>query len=552
MTSLLRASWGIPLLLAGCSAVATTPPPPPAPAAQAGDGLPTVDSVTVPPPSEGASEPARSDVFLPLDQLESGELPATSSAVAARPELAARIADLIDRSPFNQMRWGIVAKDLHDGEVLFSLNAHKKFTPASNMKVLAAAAALSGLGPNYRFQTHVYALGPVRRGVVSGGLVVAGVGDPTLSDRYHPSWRTPLEALADSLRASGVRRVEGPLIIDVSGWDSTSVPGSRMVEDVGWSWGASGGAFVVQGGEVVLRVQAPPEIDRQASVTPSPQLAPGRLTFDIRTATTDTAIVHSRSLGEGGRLAVGGTVPPSWRRTLRIAQGDPVRVAGELLYDVLTERGLRFDGGLAFAWDPNAELPAGCAAGRVGGCPAAERLATLTSPPLMTILARVLGPSDNWVTDQLVRALAQQLDGRGGWEEAGEAVTAELARSFSVLSKDIEFVDGSGLAAYNLLTPRSLVNVLTQIRIGPDGEAFRSAMGEPREAGTTLQGRLRSLEGRLFAKTGTLRHVNSLSGYLVRDNGREMVFSILSNNSGMESDEVRRLIDALVLELSRW
>jgi len=503
-----------------------------------------------PPPTEPSGP--QPDVFVPLEALGTTQPRAIHLATAFDPELRARVADLIESPPFDQMRWGIVAKDLHDGEVLFSLNSREKFTPASNMKVLASAAALSGLGPDYRFETGVYATGSIRPGGIDGSLVVVGVGDPTLSDRFHPSWRSPLEALADSLRDAGIRNVSGPLVIDVSSWDSTSVPGSRMVEDVGWSWGASGGAFAVQGGQVVLQVRAPSQPDRQATVTADPRLSSGRLAIDIRTAATDTAIVDARPAGEDGRLVVSGSVPPAWRRTLRVAQGDPVRVAGELLYEVLTARGMVFEGGLVFAWEPNASLPGGCASGRVGSCPAARRIATLTSPPLHRVLDQILGPSDNWVTDQVVRAMAQQLDGRGGWSEASEVIKAELARSYSVLSKDVEVVDASGLSPYNLLTPRSLVDVLTQIRIGSEGERFRRALAEPNESGSTLEYRLRSLEGRLFAKTGSLRHVNSLSGYLVRDNGREMVFSILSNSSGLEAREVRLRIDALVLELSRW
>ena len=531
----------------------SSPSPPSSPedstSAASPSGEPSAEEGARPTPSEPAGP--QPDVFVPLEALGTTQPRAIHLATAFDPELRARIAGLIETPPFDQMRWGIVAKDLHDGEVLFSLNSREKFTPASNMKVLASAAALSGLGPDYRFQTGVYATGSARRGGIDGALVVVGVGDPTLSDRFHASWRTPLEALADSLRDAGIRNVSGPLVIDVSAWDSTSVPGSRMVEDVGWSWGASGGAFAVQGGEVVLQVRAPARLDGQATVTADPRLPSGRLAIDIRSADTDSAVVDSRPAGEGG-LVVSGSVPPSWRRTLRIAQGDPVRVAGELLYDVLTSRGMVFEGGLVFAWEPNAALPGGCASGRVADCPSARRVATLTSPPLRDILDRILGASDNWVTDQVVRAMAQRLEGRGGWSEASDAIKAELARSYSVLSKDVEVVDASGLSPYNLLTPRSLVDVLTQIRIGPHGDRFRGALAEPRKVGTTLEGRLRSLEGRIYAKTGSLRHVNSLSGYLVRDNGREMVFSILTNSSGLEAREVRRRIDALVLELSRW
>ena len=86
---------------------------------------------------------------------------------------------------------------------------------------------------------------------------------------------------------------------------------------------------------------------------------------------------------------------------------------------------------------------------------------------------------------------------------------------------------------------------------GPSGDIYRHAMAEPGEAGSTLSRRLDGFEGRVFAKTGTISNVNSLSGYLVRGDGKEVVFSILSNGSGLPSRTVREAIDDVVRVLAR-
>jgi D-alanyl-D-alanine carboxypeptidase/D-alanyl-D-alanine-endopeptidase (penicillin-binding protein 4) len=75
-------------------------------------------------------------------------------------------------------------------------------------------------------------------------------------------------------------------------------------------------------------------------------------------------------------------------------------------------------------------------------------------------------------------------------------------------------------------------------------------MAQPGEDGT-LRRRLSGLEGRVFAKTGTLTHVTSLSGYLVTESGRELIFSILSNGSGLSSSRVRGGMDEVVEALAR-
>lgn len=76
-------------------------------------------------------------------------------------------------------------------------------------------------------------------------------------------------------------------------------------------------------------------------------------------------------------------------------------------------------------------------------------------------------------------------------------------------------------------------------------------MAEPSEEESTLEDRLAELEGRLFAKTGSISNVNTLSGYLVRSDGEEVIFSILSNAAGVSADEVLAAIDDIVRALAR-
>jgi D-alanyl-D-alanine carboxypeptidase/D-alanyl-D-alanine-endopeptidase (penicillin-binding protein 4) len=77
-------------------------------------------------------------------------------------------------------------------------------------------------------------------------------------------------------------------------------------------------------------------------------------------------------------------------------------------------------------------------------------------------------------------------------------------------------------------------------------------LASPGEEESTLENRLPELKGRLFAKTGTITHVNSLSGYLLADSGRELIFSILTNGSGLSSRLVRAGIDGIVQAAARY
>jgi len=112
---------------------------------------------------------------------------------------------------------GIAKKDLSiyikeagvHGKVVASLNAHKTRTPASVIKVLTTYAAVLKLGFNYRWQTKFYTKGQVKNGVLYGDLIIKGYGDPTLNDK-------DLDKIVSYIRAEGVRKVQGNIVIDRS------------------------------------------------------------------------------------------------------------------------------------------------------------------------------------------------------------------------------------------------------------------------------------------------------------------------------------------------
>ncbi len=466
------------------------------------------------------------------------------------PILEQRIRAVTDAPRFRQIQWGVLARDMHTGRVIYERNAHQKFVPASNMKILTAAAALTELGPDFRFETALWSDAELdSRGVLSGPLILDGRGDPTLSGRFHESGRAALAVLARRLHAAGVRRVSGPLVIDASRWDSTSVRGTWMVEDVGWPWGASGGAFVVDEGEIEVVVLGGNRPGDPASVIWPADLSPARFSADVVTTAADTVDLRPGYRPERRQIVLGGRIRPALRRQESLAARDPVGIAGELLLAALRTEGIRVDGGLELRWEPGQPIGNGCVTGAVDAC-GARLLAHLESPPLSTVVGAFLAPSQNFISEQVVRALGLERGRRGSWEEGLGVMERALTREFAVLTGDIDLRDGSGLSAYSLVTPRAMVDVLFKIRIGAVGEDFRDALASPGEG--TLAGRLGDLRGRLWAKTGSLTHVSSLSGYLVRDNGREMVFSILTGNAGLESREVRRAVDELVRELTRW
>jgi len=462
----------------------------------------------------------------------------------------------------DQVNWGIRIVDPERGQILYSRHPHLKFIPASNMKILSAATALSLLGPEYRYQTDLYGVGSFDEGgrVLDGDLLLTATGDPTLSDRYYPSGEAPLDSLAEGLWAAGIRTVTGSLVVDASTWDSTSVPGTWEVGDLSSPSASTGGAFSIAEGALTLEVTAAAREGYPARARWWPYL-------DDESISTNFATVHPDSstrgrlisyLPESRRLQIEGQVRVGEVDTLRVSQRDPVRLASAALLHALVRRGIHVEGGVRVAWEPGEPVGTGvCTTGWWAsgdresgadpeGCPEATHGARLTSPRMAEIVRGILEPSQNWMAEQLVRTLGAERGQEGSWAEGFLVEEEFLAKEVGVDSLDITLRDGSGMSAKSLVTPRAMVRALEYMRASSNSGAFRNALASPGEEEGTLRSRLPGLESRVFAKTGTILHVNALSGYVFTESGRELIFSILTNGSGLPSGVVQAAIDKVV------
>jgi len=466
---------------------------------------------------------------------------------------------ILDAPPLDRVHFGVVVLDAESGETLYERNAGRWFVPGSNQKILTTAAAWSLLGPDYRFRTELWATEPLGERI-EGDLVLVGSGDPSLSRRFWDSGPAALRALADSAAAAGIRQVTGALVVDASAWDSTTVLPTREVADLVFGYGATGGAFAIDEGEIRVIARGAAWPGEPADLEWSPKGRDWFVLSRVRTVTPDSVSrVTASYLPETRQLVLEGAVAPGSLDTLTFSQRDPVRVASAELVTALTEAGIAVDGGWDVRWEIGQRIGAGgphasqerCLTGALEECPGAWRVAALESPPLGELVRVALGPSQNWVAEQLTFALGAELSERGSLRAGLDIVERFLIDDVGLDALDVAARDGSGLSAYNLVTPRAIARVLRHMAARPDADAYRAAMAEPGEQESTLEERLLGLEGRVFAKTGTISNVNSLSGYLVREDGREVIFVILSNGAGLDEETMRSTIDDVVRVLAR-
>ncbi|MGH7476783.1 MAG: D-alanyl-D-alanine carboxypeptidase/D-alanyl-D-alanine endopeptidase [Longimicrobiales bacterium] len=510
------------LMLVGCAPAVDPPAAPSLPAEEPRPAADTVERQPEPQP-EPPTPPA------PV-------LPRDPSARAA--QLGAAVMDIVRTPPLDRTHWGIAIYDPAASRLLVDIESEKHFIPASNNKLLVAAAALARLGPEFRYQTRVQALGR-RDGDRAAGLLVVGSGDPSMSARFFDSELAVLDSIAARVHASGLRHIDGPLVIDASRFDSIRVHPAWEFGDLDWYYAAPVAAFGVSEAAIPVRIAPTDRVGAPARVE---FLGPTGLIAIINALRTsaDTAAAWSVRRTPGDTLHFSGTIQLGTAPdTQWIAVHDPAAYAGRALILALHARGIRSDGDLRVLYDS-------AQAASVRAAVVEPPLVIWQSPPLREIVRGFLEPSQNWITEQVIKTLGAAATGRGSWDTGTRAVTEFLTRDVGIDTLAVRMRDGSGLSAQNLVTPGALVRLLAHARAASWNRAFRSALAAPGETDSTLRSRLLDYSERVVAKTGTITNVNSLSGFVITAGGRELVFSILSNATGLRSTPVQRAIDSIV------
>jgi D-alanyl-D-alanine carboxypeptidase/D-alanyl-D-alanine-endopeptidase (penicillin-binding protein 4) len=146
----------------------------------------------------------------------------------------------------------------------------------------------------------------------------------------------------------------------------------------------------------------------------------------------------------------------------------------------------------------------------------------------------------------MLRLLGARRRGDGS-VEAGRSVVRETLAKWGVAAQGWSLQDGSGLARTDVLSAHDLVSLLVAMDRHPHAQVFRETLPVAGVDGT-LRRRMKgtTAEGRVTAKTGTLRQANALAGYLTTRRGERLVFAVLANHHTGSADEVVSSIDQIV------
>jgi serine-type D-Ala-D-Ala carboxypeptidase/endopeptidase (penicillin-binding protein 4) len=447
-------------------------------------------------------------------------------ASADRDALSASLGDLV-RSANLGDGLSVHVVELGSGREVYGHKADVERNPASNMKVLTAAAALSFLGPEHTLRTGLY-------GNVSGEnieeLVLRGEGDPTLTE-------PDIDNLVRGLVDRGIKKV-GAVRVDGSAFDDRLLPPAfDQQPNEQAPFRAAVGAVSIDRSSYVLRVNP-----GGAPGDPAKVILHGAGYFDvqstIRTGESSEApnvVADQGATAEGNKmwLRLRGTVPVGtlglrYRRRIE----NPLAHAGHLLVDSLRRHGL-----------------AGAIEVRIG--PSRLDLPILVyreSPPMSQILPALGKESDNYVAEMVLKVLGMVRE-RPGTSERGLEAVRDLLRAAGVADGEAQLVNGSGLFDGNAVAAKHFTAVLRHVYRDPTirGEFLAHlAIGG---VDGTLAKRFRDLPAPRIvrAKTGTLNAVIALSGYVLGpEPSQGYAFSFLANGVKGKQSQARALADGIV------
>jgi len=462
--------------------------------------------------------------------------------------------------------WGIEIASA-GGKVIYSLNSDKLFTPASNTKLFTTAAALALIGPDYKFRTTVETSGSLDKyGRLSGDVVLVGRGDPTLSGRELPynvhTQRNSdpvrvLEQLADELAQKGVKYVDGDVVADDTYFAFERYGEGWSQDDLVWADGAPVSALTINDNVVFVSILpgAHPGDKAFVSVTPFADY----YTIDNRMMTSPAGsgrrIYINREPGST-QLTLWGTIPvDDTGANEGLAIDDPAEFAAKLFRHLLEVRGIAVYGKQRTRHTELASLSTFTSTVVAGGGGGDHTLASPAGPlvlaeyqsaPLSEDIQVINKVSQNLHAEILLRLLGRE-KGTAGTVEAGLEVLRGFLNNAGIRSDEYDFHDGSGLSRQNLVTPHAIVQLLEYAASQPWGEEYRQSLPAAGVDGS-LADRMKDLNQatRIYAKTGSLGGVKSLSGYAVTAKGERLVFSIVSNNVSASAKRVTDAIDNII------
>lgn len=467
--------------------------------------------------------------------------------------LGSRIEGLAVAKQGKSLRVSVGVWDAATGTLLADTNAATPRRPASVAKLATTAAAILALGPDRELETRVLATAkPGEGGVLRGSLVVRGGGDPGFATHCDPRGaEAALRDFAKQVRASGVRRVEGDLILDATAYSGPERHPSWGWADGEWGWDqAPVTALVLNDNCVTVTVRPGAAVGAPGIVS----LAPATLAapFSNRAVTVGSKAEHRLVFGRtaaDGRIPItGGVLAGTQGFTDDLACIDPVVFFGDVFRRLLREEGVEIAGATMPVRSPTS------GGGTGGDGPSVS--ANVEGPsvvlarhgtPVSKIVAVANTRSQNLYAELLAREVGRVRLGDGSFAGGGRAAAEVLG--FAPNDPQMHLSDGCGYSREDQMSAAAIGKILARMNASPARNVYMLSLARAGDPDGTLRHRFREpkFKDRVLAKTGTLRDTKALAGWVLGKSGKQYTFAILCEGDNGRAIELQdAIVSALV------
>lgn len=423
---------------------------------------------------------------------------------------------------------GVEVFEPSKSKMLFQMNPHATFHPASNTKLFTSFVALKELGADYKFKTYLQYIPSKIKNTYKDDVAIHFEGDPSLTyDDYHK--------MILALKNAGIKTIEGDFILDDYAFPKPYYAPGWTWDDFTWGYAPPITGFSFEKNALAFKLQPGSHLGDKAKVTTKTKLPyPIDIDADITMVTTSEAEDCAFDIEQNANhFSFKGCWPlKRFPSTLYVANQDIKAFMPILITSLLKQEGIKLKGKIRYG---QSNLPTQL---------------TLESAPLIEMIEKVLQDSDNFYAESILKALGYQQTGIGSFHEGIKVVNKVLKDTAGIDTGTLALYDGSGLSQYNLVSTHHLTRLLHVAYHDDNFKIFKQALSLSGMDGT-LAPRLKTFDtvGKLSAKTGTLKGHSALSGYLVNEQGREVIISILLNHSVDNRGRLKAFEDQLVLAI---
>jgi serine-type D-Ala-D-Ala carboxypeptidase/endopeptidase (penicillin-binding protein 4) len=400
--------------------------------------------------------------------------------------------------------------------------ADEPVNPASVTKLLTTYAALDLLGPAWSWTTPVWVQGSVGPdGVLEGNLVIKGSGDPKLV--LERLW-----LLMRRVQQLGVREIHGDIVLDRSAFTVPEQSAADFDGEPLRPYNVRADALLLNYRAVVLTM-TPDPARNLALVGMEPPLAGVQ-------ADASVPLLPGACDDWRGGLKADFSDP----MRLRLAGGFPA-ACGEKAWPVAyAEPRVYNERVLAGLWrDVGGKLTGTV---RDGVAPTTRPSFELVSPPLADVIREINKFSNNVMAQQLFLTLGLVRGGAGTSDAAREVLRRWLQERIGKAADGTVIDNGSGLSRQTRLSAQALTRLLQSAFASPVMPELMASLPVIGVDGTLT--RSRAAPGRAHLKTGSLRDVAAVAGYVLSASGRRMVLVAVVNHPN--ANAARPAFDALV------